>query len=48
MRQLNKKFGALPDELVTHVHDMTTAEDLNALLDQVLVAHSLEEMDLPG
>ena len=46
LRLLNKKFGELPDELVARVQAMTSDEDVDALLDQVLVAGSLHEMDL--
>ena len=48
LRQLTKKFGALPEQLVTHVQAMTSTETLDALLDQVLGSDSLDEMDLPS
>jgi hypothetical protein len=48
LRQLTTKFGALPEQLVTHVQATTSTETLDALLDQVLVSDSLEEMDLPS
>ena len=48
LRQMTKKFGALPEQLVTRVQAMTSTEALDALLDQVLVSDSLDEMDLPG
>ncbi|GMR22200.1 MAG: hypothetical protein BMS9Abin37_0533 [Acidobacteriota bacterium] len=48
LRQMTKKFGALPEQLVTRVQTTTSTETLDALLDQVLVSDSLDEMDLPG
>ena len=48
LRLSTKKFGALPEQLVTRVQAMTSNEALDALLDQVLVSDSLDEMDLPS
>ena len=48
LRLLKKKFGELPEELTSRVQAMTSAEALDALLDQVLVSSSLDEMDVPG
>ncbi len=46
VRQLTQKFGALPPELETRVTTLATGEELDTLLDRVLVAESLDAMDL--
>ena len=47
VRLLTRKFGPLPPELETRVDTIASVEELDALLDRVLVAGSLDEMGLP-
>jgi len=47
LRLLRKKFGDLPTGMVERVQAIASAESLDYLLDQVLEARTLDEMDLP-
>ena len=48
VRQLTRKFGVPPSELDARVRSITAVEELDALLDRVLEASTLEEMNFPG
>jgi predicted transposase YdaD len=47
LRLLRKKFGDLPTGMMERVQAIASAESLDCLLDQVLEARTLDEMDLP-
>ncbi len=46
LRFLNSRFGPLPQETAARVRALESLEELDAYLDRVLVAGSLEEMEL--
>jgi hypothetical protein len=46
LRQLGLRFGPLSDEVKQRVEEIHSAERLNQMIDQILVARSLEEMGL--
>ncbi len=48
LRQLNKRFGTLPIELVSRIQGTTSIELLDAALDQVLDASRLDESRSPA
>jgi hypothetical protein len=48
LRQLTRKFGPLPEELTARVMTLPSAGQLDAYLDRLLTARSLEEMGLEG
>lgn len=47
LRQLRRRFGDLPPEAVARVEAIADEAELDACLDQILTAATLEEMDLP-
>ncbi len=46
LRQLTKKFGSLSEDVTTRVRSLESVDELDAYLDRVLTATSLEEMEL--
>jgi len=46
LRQLGVRFGPLPEDVKRRVEEIHSVERLNQIADQILVAHSLEEMGL--
>lgn len=46
LRQLRKKFGALPRTVEARIQAMETEAELDALLDAILTARSLEDLGL--
>jgi hypothetical protein len=46
LRQLGARFGPLSEDVKRRIEAIGTAERLNQIADQILVAHSLEEMGL--
>lgn len=46
LRQLRAKFGAVPDEVARRVEAEVDISRLDALLDRILTAASIEEMRL--
>jgi hypothetical protein len=48
LQLLSKKFGPLPEEATTRVNTLESIDELDAYLDRVLTASSLEEMGLNG
>jgi len=48
LRLLSKRFGTLPEELVSRIQGTTSIEALDAALDQVLDASRLDEIEIPG
>jgi predicted transposase YdaD len=46
LRQLETKFGPLPEEVASQVRAVESIEELDACLDRVLVAASLDDMGL--
>ena len=48
LRQLETKFGPLSEEMISRVRAVQSLEELDACLDRVLVAASLDDMGLPG
>jgi hypothetical protein len=46
LRQLGARFGPLSEDVKRRVEAIGSAERLNQIADQILVAHSLEEMGL--
>jgi hypothetical protein len=46
LRQLGARFGPLSDDVKGRVEAISSVERLNEIADQILVAHSLEEMGL--
>jgi len=47
-RQLETKFGPLPEEMISRVRAVQSLEELDAYLDRVLVAASLDDMGFRG
>ena len=48
LRQLETKFGPLPEEMISRVRAVQSLPELDSYLDRVLVAASLEDMGLRG
>lgn len=48
LRQISAKFGPPPDELVWKIRRLKSLDELDAHLDNVLTARSLEDMELLG
>ena len=48
LRQISAKFGPPPDELVWKIRRQRSLDELDAHLDNVLTARSLEDMGLLG
>ncbi len=48
LRQLTTKFGPLPEEIASKVRAVQSLQDLDLYLDRVLVAASLEDMNIRG
>lgn len=48
LRQLETKFGPLSEEMISRVRAVQSLEELDACLDRVLVATSLDDMGLRG
>ena len=46
LRLLRRRFGPLPDEVKRRVEAICSIDRLNQIVDQILVARSLEEMGL--
>ena len=46
LRLLAAKFGPLPEEMISRVRAVQSLQELDAYLDRVLLAASLEEMGL--
>jgi hypothetical protein len=46
LRLLSRRFGSLSDEVKWRVEEIHSVERLNQMIDQILVARSLEEMGL--
>ncbi len=46
LRQLTKKFGSLSEDVTTRVRSLESVDELDVYLDRVLMATSLEEMEL--
>jgi hypothetical protein len=46
LRLLSRRFGPLSDEAKRRVEQIHSVERLNHMIDQILVARSLEEMGL--
>ncbi len=46
LRLLTKKYGPLSEEVTTRVRSLESVDELDAYLDRVLTATSLEEMEL--
>jgi flagellar biosynthesis/type III secretory pathway protein FliH len=46
LRQLALRFGPLPEEVKRRVAVISSAEVLSQMAEQILIAHSLEEMGL--
>ncbi len=46
LRQLEQKFGNVPDEIRSRIEAITVIAELDRLLDTVLIANSLNEMGI--
>ena len=46
LRLLSLKFGSVPAEVVKAIRALETADEIGALLDRVLTATTLDEMNL--
>jgi len=48
LRQLTRKFGSLPDEVTSRVNALQSIAELDAYLDRLVTAESVEEMRFGG